>query len=121
MTRIVSLLLVTWAVLGCDGTGGCIDDSRLPAIDLEIRDSVTSAPIAENAVATVLDGAFGDSLSLCRQASGGAWLSRCGADERAGTYDILVLHPTHQFWSAHGVQVTRGACHVNTVTLQVRM
>jgi len=122
MTRIVALFWVAAAVLSCnDVAGGCIDDSRLPAFDLEIRDSVTSAPIAETAVATVLNGPFVDSLPLCEQTSGGVWLSRCGPDERAGTYDILVIHPNHQSWSVHGVFVPHDACHVQTVRLQIRM
>jgi len=121
MTRFPSLVMVTWAVLSCNDVAGVCTMEARPAIDLEIRDSVTSTPIAESAFATVLDGAFGDSLRLCRQTSGGVWISRCGPDERAGTYDVLVLHASHQFWSVHGVRVTRDACHVRTVRLQVRM
>ena len=121
MTRILSLFLVTCAALSCNDIGGVCTLEARPAIDLEIRDSLTSAPIAENAVARVLDGAFGDSLRLCRQTNTGVWISRCGPYERAGTYDVLVMHASHQFWSVHGVRVSRDACHVRTVTLQVRM
>jgi hypothetical protein len=102
-----------------DTRGSCLENV-LPALVLEIRDSVTGAPAALGAIPLVTDGSFQDTLRMKGTIdSSNAYVS--GPDERAGTYSIQVAKPSYLTWTRADVQVTRGACHVNPVQLLVRL
>lgn len=109
------------SMTACDllGPKVCTADSR-PGIVVEITDAATGAPIAQNAVGTVRDGVYADSLRP-HGFTGTVMTSRHAAAERAGRYALEVQHAGYQAWSASNVQVTRGECHVNTRTLQARL
>ncbi len=57
----------------------------------------------------VRDGAYVDSLMLV------ALDTRVAAFERAGTYRVEVRLTGYQNFTASGVRVTAGTCHVNAV------
>ena len=82
---------ITVAVLGADG------------------DSLTVTPTG-----TLRDGSYEESLQPF-----GHRLS--GAVERKGTYDVAVAAPGYQAWDTTGVVVTADECHVQTVSLDVRL
>ena len=115
-----SALALTLALLtGCEnpfaGDYLCPDD-RSPAIEVEIRDARTGAPVAQDARGAVHDGAYIDSL----KPSGGTGpdpfvlVSRSAAEERPGTYLVEVTHAGYQPWTMGGVRVGAGRCGVRT-------
>lgn len=59
----------------------------------------------------VYDGAYVDSLVLV------APDTRAAAFERAGTYTVEVRLTGYQNFTASGVRVTAGTCHVNAVVV----
>lgn len=119
MRRLVGGLAVT-AVCACsDPVVPICDYSLPPAVAVEITDAQSGNPLVERASGVVRDGAFTDSLRLCGGSVTGR--TRCGAYERAGTYDVEVQHAGYQSWSVRGVQVSKGSCHVNTVTLKAAL
>jgi len=90
-----------------------------PAVAVEITDAQSGNTLVEHAIGVVRDGAFTDSLRVCSGLV--ANRNRCAAYERIGTYDVEVQHAGYQPWTARGVQVTKGSCHVNTVTLKAAL
>lgn len=87
-----------------------------PAVSVEITDARSGNTLVDHAVGVVRDGAFTDSLHVCSGLV--ASRNRCGAYERIGTYDVEVQHAGYQSWTARGILVSKGSCHVNTVTLK---
>ncbi|GJG85465.1 hypothetical protein tb265_06460 [Gemmatimonadetes bacterium T265] len=81
---------------------------------VEIRDSVSGAPLAAGARGAVHDGAYVDSLRPAEAVSSDttSLYSREAAGERAGTYAIEVVRSGYRTWTKSGVTVTRDACHV---------
>src|SRR5436189_412357 len=63
-----------------------------PALMVEIRDSLTLLPLAEDARGVARDGAYVDSLRAAGflGAEPASMYSRRAADERAGTYSIEI-------------------------------
>jgi hypothetical protein len=120
--RLLALASTLLTAVSCsDLFGGVCTEEARAAIVLEIRNAVTAAPLADSSTALVTDGSFSDTLQLCGQTSSLEWLSRCGPFERPGTYNVVVARPGYQSWSRAGVRVTHDDCHVQTVTLQVRL
>ena len=99
----------------CSGNGLVCTSQFVPGIFLEVRDSVTAAPLAAGARGIVQDGAFIDSLRPYNEARLQA------AGERPGTYLVAVTHPGYADWRVADVRVERDACHVNTATVQARL
>ncbi|MGE3525136.1 MAG: hypothetical protein AB7I33_04370 [Gemmatimonadales bacterium] len=115
LRRTACLLLIVTS--GCrDGFGGACDASIQPGIIVVIRDSATGTPLAAGASGYAIDGALNDPLHPYGF-DGSEMVSRAGADERPGTYTVLVTHPGYSAWSRAGIRLTRGECHVNQVTL----
>ena len=83
-----------------------------PAVVVEIHDSITGTPLAQEARGAVREGTFIDSLRPRTSSSLQA------AGERPGTYVVTVVHSGYADWLRTGVQVQDGVCHVQTVTLQ---
>jgi hypothetical protein len=92
-----------------------------PGVVVEIRDASDGTPLAAGAVGRVRDGAFTDSLRAYGGTADGTLLSRAAADEREGTYVVVVRHPGYTTWELAGVQVRGSGCHVATVNLQARL
>jgi hypothetical protein len=100
------------ALAGCSEWGSCTLSVE-PGVVVEIRDAADGTPIAATASGTITDGGFQDSLRLYDGS-----LSRAGADERAGTYRVHVVHAGYVPWEQTGVRVRDTGCHVDTVTLR---
>jgi len=91
-----------------------------PGITVTITDSVSGEPRAADAVALAREGAFVDTLGPAGfQAN--VMVSRQGAYERPGFYDVVVRAPGYADWVQSGVIVRPGDCHVNGVQLTARL
>jgi hypothetical protein len=101
------------------GSYACTADFR-PAIEVEIRDAGTGAPLAHAATGVVRDGAYADSLRPARSLSSdpASMVSRSAAGERPGTYSVEVQRGGYLTWTASNVSVERGRCHVETRILR---
>lgn len=88
----------------------------VPALVVEVRDAITGAPAAANAVGQAEDGDF--KADLIGADRGADALSLYGPFERAGTYRITVEKPGYATWQEVGVEVSRDECHVRTVHLR---
>ncbi len=94
-----------------------------PAIVVRLVDGVTGMEglpgfaLMARPFGTVRDGGYVDSLRV-RGFSEDALLSVAAAGERPGRYDVLVRIGSYGDWSALGVTVEGGVCHVQTVELR---
>lgn len=104
------------------GGYACTADVR-PAIEVEILDAVTGAPLAQAATGVVRDGAFADSLRPARflNYDPASMVSRQAAGERPGTYSVEVQRGGYHTWTASNVSVGRNSCHVETRTLRANL
>lgn len=89
----------------------CTDEAR-PAIMVDIRDSTSGAFLGAGARAIVQDGSYADTASA--DLTGFPYLL---AFERPGTYNVTVEKTGYQPWMRSDVRVSRGHCHVETVSL----
>jgi hypothetical protein len=111
--------LLTVAATGCGDYGGHACTASVdPSIILEIRDSVSGVGLADQALTTVTDGGFTDTLEYFASGDPG-WQS--GPSERAGTYDIAVTVAGYQVWTRDNVVVEEGVCHVRTQRILARL
>jgi len=111
---------------GCGGStqeGVVCTASLEPGIVVVIRDSVTDAPLAENAVVVIAEDDYRETLVVngYEGPDSSSAFSVAGAFERAGTYDISLTLDGYNSWSRAGVEVTSGICHVGTVTFTARL
>ena len=122
MRRSLSPLLF----LALAAIGGCgVFEPRVctlqiePGIRVTIIDSVSGEPRAADAVALARDGAFVDTLGPA-VFEGNVMISRQGADERPGFYEVVVRAPGYAEWvqTAH---VRPGDCHVRGVQLEAQL
>jgi hypothetical protein len=115
------LLALPVVVGACD-----VFDSRVctahiaPGISVTITDSVSGEPRAAEAVALAREGAFVDTLGPAGF-QGNVMISRQGAHERPGFYEVVVRAPGYGDWVQTGVIVRPGDCHVNGVQLAARL
>ena len=106
-------LALLWA---CSSTTSVMcSDVAVPAVVVEPQDSLTGASLAQGARGAVQDGSFLDSLRTRNPTSLQA------AFERPGTYTVTIVQPGYADWMRSDVQVQRGVCHVETVTIQARL
>ena len=117
----VAFLLLGFTIAGCGTEPIACTQSIEPAIVAEIVDSVTGLPAAEGARGAVRDGSYIDSLRPFTWNSDGVLTGVKAADERPGTYAVEVEHSGYLLWTRGDVEVVAGACHVQTVTLLVRL
>ena len=113
-------------LLACTDPFGCTTSFE-PAIVVRLVDGATgmeglpgfahSAELTTRQFGTVRDGGYVDSLRV-RGFSEDALLSVAAAGERPGRYDVLVRIGSYGDWSALGVTVEGGVCHVQTVELR---
>ena len=114
--RSFSLSLLALPLLGaCSNLPVMCTDVALPAIIVNVQDSITGANLLVGTRGVVQDGAYVDSLHLYSPGSLQA------ATERAGTYALTVVHVGYADWSRSSIRVSRDACHVQTVTVQARL
>ena len=117
----VLLLLLALPLAGCDFVDPRVCTAHIePGITVTITDSVSAEPRAAEAVAVARDGAFADTLDPAVSRNN-VLLSRQGAYERAGFYEVSVQAPGYADWIQRGVIVRPGDCHVNRVELEARL
>jgi len=83
------------------------------AILVSVQDADTGTRI-NTARGFVRDGSYIDSLII----SEGVGLA---AQERAGTYEVVVFKSGYKEWRQNNVVVRRDACHVQTVRLEIAL
>jgi hypothetical protein len=117
-----AILALTALAAACSTEPSACTASIEPGIVVGIRDSVTGAPLAEQATGQVEEHLFADSL-WAYEASGDplVLLSRASAFERPGRYIVTVVAPGYATWIRNQVEVRAGACHVGTVHLDARL
>lgn len=116
-------VLLAALVGGCDATGPIVcTDEFVYGLEVEVENSETGEPVAE-ALVVATDGAFADSartrLSTRSEDEEVALAQLAG--ERPGTCEVTVEKETFLRWTRQDAEVTDGVCHVNTVTLTVRL
>lgn len=105
----------------CDSLGyGACDTSIVPAVIVQVEDSLTGRPAAEGATGQVTEGSFSDPLRP-HGSNGQVLVSLAGADERPGRYTVSVQRTGYLNWSKSSVLVREGECHVRTVTVIARL
>ena len=92
----------------------------VPGITVVIVDSVSGKPRAAEAVAVARERAFVDTLDPAVM-QGNVLISRQGAHERRGIYEVVVRAPGYLDWVRTRVIVSSNDCHVNTVQLEARL
>ena len=83
---------------------------RMPGITLDIRDSVTQAPLRNATLRFFSGGILVDSTQL-----------NSGVYERAGLYDVTVERSGYATWRKDSILVMADECHVTTVRLVANM
>lgn len=118
---ISTLLLLTCllALTGCGSSDGVLCGDHVErGIVVAVYDAQTHAPIAKDAVGTIEDGSYMETLTPAGGDSQGNLISIGGAFERPGTYTVRIEKSGYQTWEKKNVRVTKGVCNVNTVTLE---
>ena len=96
---------------GCNIVGVDCDTGILPAITVAVIDASTGLPAADGASGYVQDGAFRDSLRVIRWDSANRATHLGAAEERAGTYTIVIERPGYEPWSVTQVRARDRGCH----------
>lgn len=114
--RAAAFAVATAILAGCDDPAGC-PLGEFPGVVLEIRDSVTGAGLADQAlvVATATSGSTTDTL---RWIDGPDSVFISGLYDQPGSFTLSVSVPGYQDWDRADVLVERGRCVVNTVEIQ---
>ena len=99
-----------------DSGVSCTADAR-PAIIVDVSDAVSGHPLSD--VVTTLVVRDGDRVVDSVTARNAARLF--AANERRGTYTIVVRTSGYLEWRRDSVVVTGDVCHVNPVTLTARL
>jgi hypothetical protein len=86
-----------------------------------VKDSLTNAGIASGASLVVREGFFKDSVAFPSGRPDLNDLNLWAVGERAGIYQVTVSKPGYATWVQSNVRVTKGVCHVITVTLTARL
>ena len=117
--KLVFLIFLLCAVGACeDLEGGTFcSHSVEPAVVVVVRDAQAGSPIGERASGFVRDGTYVDSLKPYTFRGDGTMLSFRAADERPGTYEVVVEREGYVEWHESGVVVFDGDCHVETITV----
>lgn len=119
---VYSLLI---CAIGCSGSAsstspGCTQEFR-PGVTVFVKDSLTNAGVASGASLVVREGSFKDSVAFPSGRPDLNDTNLWAAGERAGTYEVTVSKPGYATWVQSNVRVTKGVCHVITVTLTARL
>ena len=108
---------------GSGNSGGVLCSAEVrPAVSVSVYDSKTGKPAAQDAVATLSDGAYTERMRSAGSdiTSTGAFVlvSFAGGDERVGTYKVHIEKAGYQPWEKAGIVVGRDVCHVIGVNLR---
>ncbi len=119
--RVLSLLAVTLLGLsGCEFLGPCEANVRF-GISITLTDSITGGPvIADEITAIATSSHYADTLQFSNVRPD-PLTQLVIVEDRAGTYSLVVAASQFKTWSRDGIRVSSGRCHVNPVTLAVRL
>ena len=92
-----------------------------PAIRIQVLDKETGFAISCGAKAVISEGDFSEEVENPAGENCNDSQMLIGADERSGTYDLMVSKEGYLDWYATNIQVSANLCHVNTVTVQAYM
>jgi hypothetical protein len=118
-SRIVLAVTGAIALSGCGILDAGCGTGTVPAIVVEIYDSMTGNPAAYEAEGWVEDGSYMDPLTPYGSITDDptTLFSLRAAVERTGTYDVFVEKEGYEDWTATNVEVQQGRCHVRTRVL----
>lgn len=115
---LVSFLLLVCLLFtyGCGSSDGfACSQNIVDGIVVSVVDAQTHASLAADAVVTIQDGSYTETLRPFSFDASGTVLSQAGAAERPGTYTVRVTRAGYTSFEKQNVVVTRNACHVNAV------
>ena len=115
----VSLLLLV-ALAGCDGPSSVCTMEMRAGLQVTITDSASGEPRAGAALAIARDGAYADTLDP-GVSNRDVLITRQGAYERQGVYDVVVRATGYRDWVQQGVMVRSGQCHVSVAHLEAKL
>jgi hypothetical protein len=107
----------TLASSACKLVPGPCTTNAAPAVSVAVHDSASNALVGRGAKIIARDGAFADTADITNEYDGPYGL----AHERTGSYDVTVEQQGYRVWSRAGLNVTRGECHVQTVSITARL
>jgi len=124
--RLFVLLTVASMLAGCTLLSEPVycTGSIEPGIVVRITEIGSGRPLAAGAKGVLRDGGFVDSLrpyGFTLDVDSLVMITRSGANERTGEYQVDVLHPGYAPGSLTGIRVDRGPCHVNTRIVEVSL
>ena len=118
------LALVTFVLGACDALDSppvYCTDNFVWGLQVQVEDSITSAPSASGAQLIARDGAYADTASYAPNRPDLDDLPLVAAGERAGTYTVTVRKSGFLDWERSNVVVTADECHVRPVALTARL
>jgi hypothetical protein len=122
VARIATIAFIGSLLAGCAEFECTLDLRR--AIDLHVRPVLAPTPEFMAPFGTITEGDYVDSLRffglLTRSDQSEVMTIRAG-EERPGRYAVALRVPNFAPWDTAGVQVDDGGCHVETVTIEVRL
>ena len=115
----VALLLVSTA---CELiTGQVCTTIAIPAVTVDILDSLSGALLPTESIAYARDGGFVDSTVVPPPRPGFVFQPAALAIERPGTYEVTVRSTGYRDWRQSGVRVRDDGCHPRTARLVARL
>ncbi|MEM7413933.1 MAG: carboxypeptidase-like regulatory domain-containing protein [Gemmatimonadota bacterium] len=114
------ILVMTLVGMGCyDGLGQdpiICTDIFVYGLNVDVVDAATSAPLAEGATLTVIEGTYVETVTA-------SWDGRsmAAAGERPGTYSVRVERVGYRSWERSDVQISSDECHVIPRSLEARL
>jgi len=104
-------------VAACRLYDPCPQSSRA-ALAITIVDSVTGLPVASGASVVVSDGSFQQTIAIPESPS---TTTVGAAEDRPGSYSIVVTRPGYRDWTRSGVDVQSDGCLPVTVAVTARL
>jgi hypothetical protein len=104
------MVLITGLLPLLAGCGGG-DTLAVAGLIVEIREAGTGAAVAYDAVVTVRDGSYSETVIGSDVIFDGHKEAEAiiqAAYNRPGTYEITITHPRYRSWTRGGVRVERG-------------
>jgi hypothetical protein len=101
-------------------SGGDCTSIAVPALAVDVLDSVSGTSLPAQAIAYARDGAFADSATVPPPTPGFLQPAEL-AWNRAGTYDVSVRSDGYREWVETGVRVRNVNCHPQTAHLTARL
>lgn len=117
--RVLLPALLLGGLAGCDGLGPQLCPLGIePAVEVEVVDAETGAPVAQGAEGVIRDDAYVDSLRRHVSRADGTVVTLSAGYGRPGVYRVEVVREGYAAWQRDGIRARRGDCGV--VTARVR-